>query len=733
LHERSNQLRNRFLNVTFALGLVIGLMAGVVGSAAADTSPAGTESQWIFFPYVPNGEMLDGAGPWYGTVTIQNTENYRVGISFGQTASGVNNKLATTLEPHASKTFSADQLGIASPGAGVTVQSNWAAPNLPSSICSFTTTSEQVTRGSNTTFPNADQLAGTTNDDSSVVVTQTDSSTNPPTTTTFSNGTDYVVTNHNSITWNAAPPASPAAGSTYTVTYQTATTSCRAPVITGVEKHVMATAAPTAQTSSTQTAVDGYTAIPEQDVPWGPASTVCHDINGGNDCFDAGDYIVGIPNFGAFDGHSYLPIVQTNSGWNSIVHITNVDPSSPDFASVTITLYTAAGQGAFGPSVGSFTATLNQGQTATIDLKADMGIPDGWVGSAWITSDYGVVANVNRQKPSTDMALTNTAAPSLFATTSPSQGGGFITGTQASPSGQFTMVAPLILKAYNGWNSGVNIANISELTNTVTVTWVGPTGNVVGSDSVTIPAKAMEYIYTPNTQDLGLNSGFVGAAVLTSVLPFHAAIDEVKYSGTGQDVGQAMSYIATDSGASASFCAAGSSFPFCDWNKYFVLSPIGSWPSLNIPLIQKGSPLTGMGDTSGINIFNASADASSTDWINFYQPSGALAAPTLNAPYEITLGALNTATIYTMDFSEMSAGFQGSAQIIPVAGAGVVFGVSNNVNYAVPGDGSAVYNAVNTWGQFRLYCSQQGVNNSQTNTPALMGDCIYFNNGPLVP
>jgi hypothetical protein len=300
------------------------------------------------------------------------------------------------------------------------------------------------------------------------------------------------------------------------------------------------------------------------------------------------------------------------------------------------------------------------------------------------------------------------------------------------------MVAPLILKAYNGWNSGVNIANISELTNTVTVTWVGPTGNVVGSDSVTIPAKAMEYIYTPNTQDLGLDSGFVGAAVLTSLLPFHAAIDEVKYSGTGQDVGQAMSYIATDSGASASFCAAGSSFPFCafdpaDWNKYFVLSPIGSWPSLNVPLIQKGNPLTGMGDTSGINIFNASADASSTDWVSFYQPSGALAAPTLNAPYEITLGALNTATIYTMDFSEMSSGFQGSAQIVPVSGAGVIFGVSNNVNYEVSGDGSAVYNAVNTWGQFRLFCSQAGANSSPTNSPALMGDCLYFNGGPLVP
>ncbi|HVX31161.1 MAG TPA: DUF4815 domain-containing protein, partial [Nitrolancea sp.] len=487
----------RFLNVTFALGLVIGLMAGVVGSAAADTSPAGTESQWIFFPYVPNGEMLDGTGPWYGTVTIQNTENFRVIISFGQTASGIDNSMSTTLEPHASKTFSADQLGIASPGAGVVVQSAWdPADNLPPFVCQETFTSEQLVRGG--TANTADQMAGSTDDDSSVTVTQTINGS----TTSFDNGNDFVVKNHNSIDWSPAGNE-PVAGTTYTVRYSTGEGDCRAPIITGVEKHVMATPSAAGKTSSAQTSVDGYTAIPMQDVPWGPASAVCHDIYGGDDCFNAGDYIVGIPDFGAFDGHSYLPIVQTNSGWNSVIHITNIDPSSPDFSSVTITLYTAAGQGAFGPSVGSFTALLNQGQTATIDLKTDMGIPDGWVGSAWITSDYGVVANVNRQKPATNMALTNTAAPSLFATTSGNEGGGFtprvggngLASVQASPSGLFTMVAPLILKAYNGWNSGINIANISELTNTVTVTWVGPTGNVVGSDSVTIPAKAMEYIY----------------------------------------------------------------------------------------------------------------------------------------------------------------------------------------------------------------------------------------------
>jgi hypothetical protein len=722
-------------------------MAGVVGSAsAADTSPAGSESQWIFFPYVPNGEMLDGAGPWYGTVTIQNVEDYRVQISFGQTASGVDTtQHSTTLEAHASKTFSAAQLGIASPGAGVAVQSSWAAPDLPTSICAPRFATVNGTRAANAdgTAAPADQLGATvaTGSENETYIRQSNGDGtytyyesvgfSPSTTNPFNNDDapavgDTVVSgafnvvNKNSIVWVVAGPA---VGTNYTVNYVASYDLCRAPVITGVEKHVMAAAAPSGQTNADTVAVDGYTAIPMQDVPWGPASSICQDLTG-TDCLNLGGYIVGIPQFGTFDGHSYLPIVQTNTGWDSIIHITNIDPSSPDFASVTITLYTAAGQGAFGPSVGSFTATLNQGQTATIDISKDMGIPDGWVGSAWITSDYGVVANVNRQKPATNMALTNTGAPSLLATTSPSQGGGLITGTQASPSGMYTMVAPLILKAYNGWNSGVNIANISELTNTVTVTWVGPTGNVVGSDSVTIPAKAMEYIYTPNTQDLGLDSGFVGAAVLTSLLPFHAAIDEVKYNGTGQDVGQAMSYIATDAGASASWCAAGSSFPFCQWNKYRVLKPYGTWPSLNIPLIQKGSPLTGMGDTSGINLFNSSASASTTDWISFYQPSGALAAPTLNAPYEITLGALNTATIYTMDFSEMSSGFQGSAQVVPVAGAGVVFGVSNNVNYDIAGDGSAAFNAVNAWGQFRLYCSQQGTNSWVDNG---FGSCIYFN------
>jgi len=768
-------LGKRFLNLTFALGLVIGLMAGVVGSAsAADTTPSGTSSQWIYFPYVPNGAKIGtpATGPWYGTVTIQNVEDFRVDISFGQTAAGVTPNLSTTLEAHASKTFTVTDLGIASPGAGVVVGSSWdlnppgqATLLARNGICQAHYATATVTRG---TIANSNPPAATTTDliggtvlngyEMSTYIVQV----NPDGSNTYYYAVGAVVPplpapgdtqvanafnvlNDNTISWVVAGPV---AGSTYTVHYVDSIGTCRAPVITGVEKHVSAvpSTAP-AQTSAAQVSVDGYTAIPEQDVPWGPASKVCQTINDTN-CFGSGGYTLGNPAFGTFDGHSYLPIVQTNNGWDSVINITDMDPTVHSFASVTVTFYqgaganTSGGNGAWGTSVGSFTALVAQGATTTIDLATVPGLPTDFVGSAWITSDYGVVADVNRQKSITNMALTNTAAPSLRATTSPSAcgnalcfGGG---GNGGNNGGMFTMVAPLVFQSYNGWNTGLNIANISEFTNTVTVTWVGPTGNVVGSDSVTLPAKAMEYIYRPSTMDLGLTNGYVGAAVLTSLLPFHAAVDEVKYTDPSNPNaaghGQAMSYIATDAGASAAFCyLLNGPFgqPVCAPNGYNgAPNGAGSYdiggPTLNIPLIQRGSTLTGMGDFSGINLFNASAQESTTDWVRFYQPSGALEAPTLNAPYQIVLGPLNTATIYTGQFNEMSTGFQGSAQVEPVSGGGVIFGVSNNVNYAVNGDGSAVYNAVNSWGQFRLDCSQTGIVDNSGNASQFFGGCIYF-------
>jgi hypothetical protein len=465
------------------------------------------------------------------------------------------------------------------------------------------------------------------------------------------------------------------------------------------------------RTSAAHVTVDGYTAIPDEDVAWGPGSEFCQDalesglpihkifnffLTGELGCSSMGSYILGIP-FGAFldgfDGHSYLPIVQTNSGWNSVIHVTNIDPSSPDASVVNVHYYEAFGQGAAGPSF-SDVVYLDQGESAVIDVSDLVG--DDWIGSVWITSDYGVVANVSRVKPSTDMAVTNTAAPSLWAITSVDDEDfdGVFDTAQVGSIAEFEMYAPLLFNNWNGWNTGISIVNLSEFQNTVTVTYYDD-GSSVSQDTLTIPAKGMEYIYTP---DMGDADGFKGSAVISSVLPFHAAIDEVKYS-----TGEAMSYIATAATAGVFYAdQIGNDF-----------SVLGFGPRLAAPIIQKGSPTTGLGDTSGIELFNAARDSGATVWGYFFDPAGNLVAPSLNllSPWTASMGPLGGSTFYTLNASEMPVGFTGSAMIFPVAGGndpfeGSVAGITNVVNYDVQGDGAAVFNLFNTWGQFRFFVSQ---------------------------
>jgi hypothetical protein len=720
-------LRKRFLNLTLALGLVVGLLAGAVGSAGAVT-PSGSNVEWLFFPYVPNGEELDGSGEWHGSVTIQNLENYQVRIDFSNTAGGnLATGQATTLEPHASKTFSAANLGLPDGGAGVAVRASWyfdsnGGVKPGNDICptSETQAVEVVTRGN--TVGGSDKLAsqGILHVDK---VEDAQANGDPLTGgKTYAEGTDYVYVN-GGISWSPAG-AEPSAGSKYRVT-MTIQECKRAPQIGGVEKQVNVGGSTflVNTTDSSITTVDGYSAIPDEDVAWGPSSSFCHDLYG-DSCNNTGDYVAGWGNGFAFDGISYLPIVQTNNGWNSILHITNIDASSPDYAAVTVRFYKSGNETVAGEDTYVWNGNINKGSTSIIDIKKDVGIPDEWVGSAEIISDYGMVTNVSRVKNATDMLITNTAAPSMSAATSVS-----------SVSNQWEMYAPLVFKHYNGWNTGINIVNLSEATNTVSVQFHGPDNNVMSGGTITLAPKATKYIYIPNTGDAGQSDGFHGAAVLVSNSnqPFHAAIDEVKYTGRGNDVGQAMSYLATRAAAR--------------WWDALVEggTPTGSVPSLSLPLVQKGSQSTGMGDTSGIDLFNVDAKWSVTANVWFYNPAGALSTVSINAPLQVTLGPLNTATIYTMTggkdvigLGNMENGFRGSALIRPRipflngnnqvcvegmdtgttqgcvlgggingnAGLGTLVGVSNNVNYDVKGDGSAVYNLYNSWGQFRYFCSQ---------------------------
>ena len=126
---------------------------------------------------------------------------------------------------------------------------------------------------------------------------------------------------------------------------------------------------------------------------------------------------------------------------------------------------------------------------------------------------------------------------------------------------------------------------------------------------------------------------------------------------------------------------------------------------LALPLVQKGNPTTGMGPTSGMNLFNPDPNEGVWGFVQFQDSSGVPVAPTVMAddaehPIMTKFGPLTSKTVYTMDFSEMPAGFRGSAVIGVVAtsfingilGKGSLVGVSNNVDYGEAHDGSAAFN-----------------------------------------
>jgi hypothetical protein len=353
-----------------------------------------------------------------------------------------------------------------------------------------------------------------------------------------------------------------------------------------------------------------------------------------------------------------LPIVQTNNGWQTVLFLTNFNPG-PGNCSVNVDLY-AAEQGASHPSDGHFSRLLRVGETWKIDLVNDYDWPTGWVGTAFITADcpLGVVAErLKAAQPwgtPVNMAITNVAQPTF---------------------GNWSVVyAPLVYQAYNGWNTGISIANLDpDVNNQVHITYYNKDGTVLSVDSRSIEPRAMEFIYLPANTDVGTNS--LAQVVVRSLngRNLAAAIDYVKYSGADQDVGQASGYLAQQ-GTSAE-----------------VDGPEDIPGTLSVALFQKERGLTLQRDNSGIAIFNANTGRDATVQAWFFDGAGFLVAPTLTAPVTINLPPAGGAILYAPWYQEMPTGFRGSVQMWVTRG-GPVACVSNNVNYEVQFDGTATYN-----------------------------------------
>ena len=587
--------------------------------------------EMIAYPFVPNGQLIDESGPWHGAITVQNVEDADVRIwAFPDAGFDPEAAFGTwALPPNGSITLSANALGLPESGSPVVIAGMFRAVwDAPAEI------REDVI-----------------NETCGVVFGAPDSDL-----------------------WEA---------------------TCK-PSIAGIARITAPgpmSGATGNRTSDAHVSVDGYNAIPAQDIAWGSQSAFCEAVlaNWPGNCSGIGTYEpLGYGVGFVFDGHSYLPIVQTNSGWNTEIRISNIDPSVwAGQVNITLIASSRGGHTAGDEHQITFEKTLRPGQSWALNLR-DAGIPDDWVGSAHITSNVGVAAYAARSKPEADMLMINVAAPSTWATTSP--GTQFQAETEAAEFSHFSgntfqMHAPLVFRDYFGWNTGISIANIDEATNRVSITWYDAKGGIRAGETRTIPPRGQEYVYIPgDVVDDDINDpGWVGSVVLEGDQPFHAVIDQVKY-----ETGEAMSYMATAAGAHAS---EGSG------------APAHASSSLALPIMTKGMP-DGSGDTSGLQLFNPDSSNPVDIELRFYSPVGDLLDPTKYAPMRAKIRPRGHYTIYTMRLTNMIPNIPGSVRIDVVGGGGSIYGVSNLVNYSVDRDGSTAFNLVNEFGQYRFPVSQ---------------------------
>jgi hypothetical protein len=375
-----------------------------------------------------------------------------------------------------------------------------------------------------------------------------------------------------------------------------------------------------------------------------------------------------------------IPVVQTNNEWRTVVRVVNV--SRRDDLNVTVTLRRNQGL-TTGQAVYTLSQTLNRGQSWTIDLGTVATLE--WVGSAWIDASAAVVAVAERYKPSWKMALTTEAAPRDGAS-------GLLYG-------------PLVFREYNGWNTGINLVNLDPVNgNTVTLAYYAADGTRQSAppevSQLTLDPGASAFIYRPDISAVpSLDRSRVNAVVISGSRPLAATIDEVKYrQGAGQ--GQAMSYLAQGRPQQVgkevydASTTQARTFGHVSGRYWYT-------QTLALPLFQVGDA-SGLGDVSGITLFNPGGQAQRA-YVQFLRGSGAPEAPTVSGSAEspavlsVLIPAGGHAIIYPYDaaWSGLPRGFTGTALVgVDEEGGGsggFLVGISNNVNYAVGGDGSAVY------------------------------------------
>jgi hypothetical protein len=362
-----------------------------------------------------------------------------------------------------------------------------------------------------------------------------------------------------------------------------------------------------------------------------------------------------------------LPIVQNNSGWETVVRIAHLgqpDEQGSSITPVSVTLNAAAEDSAPVESR-SLDLRLHPGEVASFVLSDVLEMSD-WVGSAVIEAGVPIAAIAERSKSSDNMLVFNTSRPE-----------------NAGVSEKF---APLVFRDYHDWNTGISVANTDPTgENEITVTYYGPSMDVIAEESLTVPPRGMNFIHSPGTSGDDDADGFAGSARVTGTSGFHAVVDQVKYARDDQGSTEAMSYVLDHQVATHQ--------PVPEDMVDLDSAEIGT--ILAMPLIQRGQDESPIGDHTGIQLFNASETSTAQLEIVFYGRDGHPVNPTASQrianPMVVMLSPLQSYTLYVPGLQPMPENFQGAAVIEITGGNGGVVAVSNNVNYDVSGDGSTAF------------------------------------------
>jgi len=213
--------------------------------------------------------------------------------------------------------------------------------------------------------------------------------------------------------------------------------------------------------------------------------------------------------------------------WVSGIQIVNQSENDP--ANITVTFYWAEGTPNAGQVAHSFSDTIPAKQSRTYYVPTapeTAGLPEGFIGSAVVSSDQPVAATLNTQVPSGSGATPDN--PNRVGTAS-----GVLS---PSPTLYFTQ----LMKNYYGWNSYVAVQNTSSSSTTVTFTVYDANGNQVDQQVQSV-SPFSTYIFR-QAERAQLPDGFIGSAVVDGGGADLAGICNFYNAGTSADTAQFHSY-----------------------------------------------------------------------------------------------------------------------------------------------------------------------------------------------